>query len=83
MQNLPETMSLCCVYLVGDSEAVGTECEQSCAESGSESVIICDGVTPWLGHSRLCCLHHCEAHAESLSSQGHREGQSLVLSSGL
>ena len=35
MENLPESESLCCVYLLGQDEAVGAECEQGCAQVGS------------------------------------------------
>ena len=35
MENLPESVSLYCVYLVGQDEAVGAECEQGCAQVGS------------------------------------------------
>ena len=34
MENLPESVSLCCVYL-GQDEAVGAECEQDCDQVGS------------------------------------------------
>ena len=82
MQNLPEL----CHYAVciwWETVRLWELSVNRAVPSQAQSVIICDGVTPWLGHSRLCCLHHCEAHAESLSSQGYREGQSLVLTSGL
>lgn len=35
MKELPESGSLCCVYLLGQDEAVAAECEQSCAQVGS------------------------------------------------
>jgi hypothetical protein len=37
MENLPESVSLYCVYLVGQDEAVGAECEQGCAQVSSVS----------------------------------------------
>ena len=35
MKELPESGSLCCVYLLGQDETVVAECEQGCAEVGS------------------------------------------------
>ena len=51
MENLPESESLCCVYLLGQDEAVAAERDQGCARC-AQSVLICDKVIPRL--STLC-----------------------------
>ena len=47
MENLPESVSLCCVYLLGQDEAVAAECEHGCAQVCS---LCCD---LWWGHSLI------------------------------
>lgn len=45
MEKLQESVSLYCVYLVGQDEAVGAECEQGCAQVSSVSYYL------WWVHS--------------------------------
>jgi len=53
VENLPESVSLSCVCLVGQGGAVGAECGQGCAQV-ELSVLSSLGVTPWRCH--LCTL---------------------------
>lgn len=62
MENLPESVSLSSVYLVGQGEAVGGECGQGCAQV--ELSVLSSLMRSLLGCviSVLYSLHHCEAH---------------------
>ena len=55
METLPESESLCCVYLEDTMRQWELSVNRT-VPRWAQCVVIFDGVTPWLCHSRLCSV---------------------------
>ena len=82
LENLPESVSLCCVYLVRQDEALGAECEQGCAQ-GELSLLLPLTGSPSALSPPDYALSTTVKHKLRVCGHRTQDGQSLVLSSGL